>query len=169
MRNDLLLRGADLLEADANNPNGIKFDLGVWVKPSSTGAEEPVFYTFPEPVEKLPVNCETTACAVGLFCLSGQFEKDGLGYEFHQQSGGYILIPTFTDKDGDKFDTFQAAAQLFRISHDDAQYLFDPDSYDVVAGAGAELDVAARIRNFIKGEIDYDYHPAYKDDHATDD
>src|SRR6266403_4799676 len=87
MRADLLRRGAELLEADANNPEGIKFDLGTWAADArinlATGYRDPrdkQLYKYKDN-EVVPVNCGTQACAFGLFALSGAFKEEGLGYK----------------------------------------------------------------------------------------
>jgi len=63
-----LLKLADLLEADAKNKKGVKFDLGTWGNLNEGTPEEEV------------ISCGTTACAAGLAAMSGAFKKEGLGY-----------------------------------------------------------------------------------------
>ncbi len=171
MREDLLIRGAELLEADAAKPDGIQFDLATWVKPSirQEGADIYAFATVPE--EKPPISCATSACAMGLFCLSGAFEEEGLSYHFAKHGGGYVLLPDLTDDTGYQRDGFLAAAYLFDISYEDASYLFDPDNYpaDKLTGAQAELYVADRIREYTLGNIDEPYHDDYRNRNHDDD
>jgi len=164
MREELLIRGAELLEADAAKPDGVQFDMATWVKPSvrQEGADAYAFAFVPE--EKPPISCATSACAMGLFCLSGAFEEEGLSYHFAKHGGGYVLLPNITDDAGYQRDGFLAAAELFDISYEDASYLFDPDNYpdNKVTGAEAELYVANRIREYILGNIDEQYHDDYR-------
>jgi hypothetical protein len=152
---DRLERLAKLLDDDAANEKGVKFDLGVWAGPSDM-----VNRTFPGQPETVPVSCETTACAMGLAAISREFAAEGLDYKFDPRfSGGYILLPTMMDRDGELQEGFGAAQELFGISYDDATYLFDPEHYDEVpTGADGERFVAQRIRDFVKGDIDDEFY-----------
>ncbi len=81
MRTDLLLRFADLLEADANNPEGVKFDLGAWAQDSrldlnKMSPDEVEQLLYPTTIETVPVNCGTAACALGLAAISGAFKDE---------------------------------------------------------------------------------------------
>jgi hypothetical protein len=134
MHSDRLLKLAELLEADAANPVGIQFDLGVWGEADS---DQPV-----------SLSCGTQACAMGLAVLSGAFEQYGL---LNGANVPYLIIPEmvaipgFTNPVG-----FAAAERLFGILYDDAVRLFSPDYYaGVTVGAEGELVVASRIREFV--------------------
>lgn len=132
-----LLRLADLLDADAKNEAGVKFNLSGWGS-SSTGAPA-------------NVSCGTTACAMGLAVLSGAFEQDGLRNGFGPRSCS--VIPYF--QTGQKVVSgFKAAANLFGISHKAAEWLFQDDHYrkSQWTGAAGERAVARRIRKFVAGE-----------------
>ena len=154
---DRLLRLADLLEDDALKPDGVRFDLGTWVTPSGSN------HYLSKPAS-IPVDCNTSACAIGLACISGEFAKYGLTYFFRpmdafSQSSG--LLPAL-EQNGDVFTAFDAVEVLFNIGHNDALYLFDPDYYPLEKrrGSVAELYVAERIREFLQGRIDRAYHPS---------
>lgn len=120
-----LLKLADLLEADAKNKKGIRFDMGTWGEVND---------------EAKPLSCGTTACAMGLAALSGIFKRAGVGYYITR--GGGLLI---TMNGGG--DAVGAAQDLFSISHAEAVYLFT-ESEEV--GAKGERAIAARIRRFVK-------------------
>lgn len=164
MHTDRLERLAKLLEADAANEKGARFDLGCWAIPS-TPQVKTVYgertTVWAEKLDMVPMDCGTTACALGLAAISGEFKAEGLtcGYT-PMMSGGFTLVPTMGDYDG-----FHAARKLFGISYEDAQYLFDPDCYDgTPEGAKGERFVAQRIRDFANGTIDKHFHPDTHDE-----
>lgn len=158
MRADLLTRGAELLEADAAKGDGVRFDLSTWASPYE---DNPFNTRGFNTNEKPSLNCNTKACAMGLFCLSGAFEKEGLSYDLDPRfDGSYTLNPSY-----DGWDGYTAAAELFDISHDEAERLFSPAEYDETKGAKAELAVAARMRALAAGEnILVDPEEDYEDD-----
>lgn len=166
MHVERLRRLEALLRADAVNATGAKFDLGTWVAPATS--VDRVFEGEHKP-EAVPVNCNTSACAMGLAVISGAFEADGLFAHYEpvlRQAGkarGYHLIPAMKVADIDDYQArgFGAAEKLFDISENDAVYLFDPGRYIVNKGAEAEIDVADRIRDFCEGRIDHMAHPDY--------
>lgn len=121
-----LLKLADLLEADAKNKNGIKFDMGLWGQVGDL---------------KKPLSCGTTACAMGLAALSGEFKRAGLSYKL----AGRQLLIRFKGRG----DSVQAAARLFDISHKDAEYLF---IWSGGTGAQGERRAAERVRSFVAGK-----------------
>lgn len=175
MHVERLRRLEALLRADAVNATGAKFDLGTWVAPATS--VDRVFEGESTP-EAVPVNCNTSACAMGLAVLSGAFEADGLCAYYqpvYGQAGktrGFQLIPAMKVADVDDYQErgFGAAEQLFDISENDAVYLFDPGRYIVTKGAEAEIDVADRIRDFCEGHIDRDAHPdTAREDNEYDD
>jgi|SRR5882672_5514193 len=155
MRADLLLRGAEALEADAANPEGIKFDLGTWAADARIDLVHS--YLTPEIRKKyqytqgevIPVNCGTQACAFGLFALSGAFKEEGLSYIIVAGTLRPIL------KRGQQtFLEWDAVNELFNIDDGQSQRLFSAANYDQDQrqGATAELAVAARIRRLIANE-----------------
>lgn len=127
-----LLKLADLLEADAKNKKGIKFDLSTW------GCSEDA------PVS---ISCGTTACAMGLAVVSGAFKRAGLQNYYED---GSRICPYYKGKDG-----FDAAAALFEISAGAADFLFSRDRYPSYKriGAAGEKFVAKRIRDFVAGKV----------------
>lgn len=126
-----LLKLADLLEADAKNKKGVKFDLSDW------GYAEN---------KKKPISCGTTACAMGLAVASGAFKREGLRSTY----GDGFLLPLHRDREG-----FSAAESLFDIGHDASTFLFSDSYYPrgKTKGAIGELFVAKRIRDFVAGKV----------------
>lgn len=165
---------ASLLRADAANPTGVKFDLGVWAAPGDpTQDGSTTHYEFDQPLPKqdvtsldgakvkpIPMTCNTFACALGLAAIYPEFQKQGLNYTFLYGGPDAMIgamIPTFEGDTG-----WNAGAKFFDIAQDDSRYFFDPDCYDSVPReAEGELFVAQRIENFIDGIIDADQHPAH--------
>lgn len=147
MRKDLLLKAAELLEADAVNTTGVKFDLCNWARPADleeTG-------DLPPNDGPVAINCGTTACAMGLFALSGQFE--GLKLELTQHFNSKIWIPVYRNVDDNALaEGYQAAVKLFDIPESDAENLFSPYGYTHTEGATAELEVARRIRDLVAAD-----------------
>jgi hypothetical protein len=140
MNKERLLKLADLLEADAANPIGLKFDLGVW------GTTEPDdFHDDAPPAPPVSISCGTSACAMGLAVLSGAFADAGL---FNGSFSKSRIVPEMRASGACGFD---AAAELFDIDETSANHLFDAACYPrgKRTGAEGERDVAARIREFV--------------------
>jgi hypothetical protein len=139
-----LLKLADMLEEDAKNRKGIKFDLDVVAK-KSDGDE-----FLPEEVPT--VSCGTTACAVGLACVSGAFKRSGLTYRID----GFGLMP-FLDK-SETISGWKAVDVFFDLTERESSFLFIPEYYpfDKRTGAKGERYVAKRIRNFVAGKFTQD-------------
>lgn len=137
MRKDLLERLATLLETDATNPTGIKFDMRIWAKKSGEDTVRNYYHD-----DVVQANCGTTGCAFGLAAISGAFKDDGLTYDII----GGRLTPTFDGR-----IEYDAAAALFELERHDAEKLFDPFFYEATqrVGAEAELEVARRIRELV--------------------
>lgn len=133
MRTDRLLRLAALLEEDAANDKGIKFDLGQWAE-----------VTDPDN----PVSCGTQGCAIGLALVSGIFKDEGFGSQFQRQYHPTYLPPGW--QKGNAIGGWSAIQAFFEIDHDQAIELFLMDSYVIVKGAEAELEVADRIRRMCR-------------------
>lgn len=136
-----LLKLADLLEADAANKRGVKFDIGTW------GCSSDVI---PAP------DCGTTACAMGLAALSGAFRRAGLeGRWAGDALGEKRLEITFKGRGSPR----AAAMCVFEISNEDASFLFMPSAYEgyglgsLPSGAKGERIVAKRIRDFVAGKV----------------
>lgn len=173
---DRLLRLSDLLDRDAANEKGVKFDLGTWADKSdhSNWLEN----------SPVPVDCGTTACAMGLAAISGEFAKEGLIAHFEPVAPWnnvpygpplhYTLYPMIVTTDyrgiARNCSGFEAAEKLFNITEDDAHYLFDSDSYEgTPRGAEGERFVAQRIRDFTEGKIDEQHHKSFRDPSDYDD
>lgn len=177
MNTERLRQLANLLHADAANPNGVKFDLGVWASPGDpTKTDEATSYKFDEPlpdldlahfdgakVKPIQVSCNTFACALGLAALDPEFQKQGLSYTFlhgHRDVWVGNMIPTFDGEMG-----WDAGAKFFGITVDDSRYFFDPDCYaSTPREAEGELFVAQRVENFIDGIVEWDQHPSNRDE-----
>lgn len=146
MNKENLLKLADMLEADAANPTGLKFDLGVIVELDTL----PVSADY-----KIPMSCGTSACAMGLAMLSGQFEK--LGYIIRRLQDEVDIAEIDPTWDGKIVTFVHAAKQLFEITDEQAVWMFSPDYYDrTPQGAEGELRVAQRIRGLVKHGDVYD-------------
>lgn len=147
MRKDLLIKGAEVLEADAVNPEGIKFNLSTWASDAridlATAYSDPsTRQYYYKDAEVVPVNCGTQACAMGLFAISETFKDEGLSYETVGGKLRPILkqgILTYRD--------WEAVTHLFDINTSDSWRLFSSEYYDRRTGAPAEMEVAARMRH----------------------
>lgn len=137
MNKKRLLKLADLLEADADNKKGMKFDLGTVGQPVSGLLTEK---------SDVGLNCGTVGCAIGLACISGAFARAGLGFEL----GSFEIWPTFNG-----IRSFDAAATgVFGLTEEESDWLFMPEGYDrsTPTGARGERKVAKRIRDFVAGK-----------------
>lgn len=120
---------ADALEANAANPTGMKFDLGVWLDPGDT----------------LPtMNCGTVGCAVGLAMLLPALQAEGLGGQLSVWNGK--PAPKFESNFG-----WDAVTRFFDLGYIPSTHLFDAAEYKdgPTHGAEAELRVAKRIREYL--------------------
>lgn len=135
-----LLKLADLLEADAKNKKGMRFDLNI------VGFSYDV-----EETGAVRLDCSTAACAMGLASLSGAFKRAGLSYVY---TGGW-LNNISTTINGRKVMYDRAAMRIFGISLRQADFLFTPSFYpdDKLTGAIGERFVAKRIRDFVAGKV----------------
>lgn len=135
-----LLKLADLLEADAKNKKGIKFDLCTFCTTKSPD---------------YPVSCGTRACAIGLAALSGAFKRQGLEFEFRNEDDEPELYFIFEDME--TWDGFVVAERFFDLERYEANFLFATHAVTINngAGAGAERALAKKIRKFVAtGELD---------------
>ena len=144
-----LLKLAGLLEADAKNKKGIKFDLGTWAKPASLdyGAQ----YASAKEATAPAYDCGTAACAVGLALVSGAFVREGLTIAAKKWSlyrtDDFIAVPKFG-----RLREFSAVNKFFALTKDQSGFLFQPYAYRNTKGAAAERAVAKRIRDFVAGK-----------------
>lgn len=141
-----LLKLADMLEADAKNTKGLKFDLEHVGIPSAffeTDFDE----TFGLPDFKPEVSCGTTGCAMGLAAISGEFKKAGLSFMMRDDN---IVV---TAINGHGVDYIFAAERVFGLKQIGASFLFNPDWYpqSKIKGAVGERFVAKRIRSLVAG------------------
>lgn len=124
-----LLKLADLLEDDAKNRRGVKFDFLDWGQVSNPDK---------------PVSCGTTACAMGLAAISGAFKRAGLTFDSERQ------IIRFKGTAG----AVDAARHVFDLDLEAASFLFtDMAGLPDLQGAKGERAVAKRIRDFVAGKI----------------
>lgn len=125
-----MLTLADLLDANAANEKGAKFDLSDW----GSNASGNIF----------PIDCGTTVCAIGLGCLSPVLQKEGLKYE----TSGIRFFPRFDGRGG-----IGAINIFFGLRGMEFDDLFQPECAqrrgDPTKGADAERRVAQRIRKFV--------------------
>ncbi len=157
MKVDLLLRLADLLEADAANPNGVCFDLSDWSHPMSADLKASNDdETWARDMDVIPVNCNTAACAVGLAAISGAFEAEGLRWKIEPTFGDEsrlrgFLVPFVEGQP--HMVGFHAAKVVFDLTDVEVFSLFDPDhyAYEKRKGAESEREVARRIRALVAG------------------
>lgn len=135
-----LLKLAGLLEADAKNKKGICFDI------SNVGRPVDMEKRFKR--NQVPIDCGTTACAMGLAAITGAFARAGLSF----CTDGFWV---HTKWNGRKTDYDIAATRLFNITNDQAHFLFTPHSYprEKREGAVGERFVAKRIRDFVAGKV----------------
>lgn len=128
-----LLKLAELLDADAKNRKGIKFDMSNWGK-------------IGDPAK--PISCGTQACAMGLAALSGAFKRAGLSYYIEDNFLHFKM-------NGVLCDGYTAAAELFDINPWQADDLFSPSLGKNDEGAAGERAKAKEIRQFVKtGDLD---------------
>jgi hypothetical protein len=128
-----LLKGADLLVADAKRPDGIQFDMSTYGRTTSPEA---------------PHSCGTTACAMGLFGLSGAFKRAGFEVTLIERNGNYTLRPR-----GGSFA--ECGMALFGLNYDTYASIFaSDDESGHWTGAEGELKMAHRLRHFERtGEV----------------
>lgn len=132
MKTNRLLRLASLLDNYQDSSNVPEFYLGSW-----GDVEHKRKWLFGH-----KVSCNTTACAVGLACLSGEFDADGLEYMEDESS----IWPVFA---GQK--EWFAVQVFFGLTSDQSYDLFDMRSYDgAIRGAQAAKEVSARIRELVQ-------------------
>lgn len=156
-----LMKLADLLEADASNKKGVRFDLGTVADPwDKVLVEEDANGGWPystyktQPGYTPAANCGTVACAMGLAAVSGVFKRSGLTYEIEGTNIDIVL-------DGAIRAYEHAAMDFFALTEAEANWLFTPDFYTnkhgeyvEVKGAKGERRVAKRIRTLIAGNAD---------------
>lgn len=138
MKSDLLLKLADMLDADADNEKGMKFDItnvGIFVGSSQE-----------RDTWQPGLNCNTVGCAMGLAMMSGEFPD--LSFK-HYYEGSDDLVPMYG---GQRTCYDDAAAYVFDIGLNTARYLFSPAYYPpgLRTEAEGERAVAARIRLLVK-------------------
>lgn len=131
-----LLKLADLLEANAKNEKGAKFDLSGW-----GGSEQ----------GPVAVSCGTTACAAGLAVISGAFKRAGL---FNASGSPDGIHPGLHVTKHNRLYGFDALEKLFDLGFQESSWLFSDGYYprELRRGAKGERAVAKRIRDFVAGK-----------------
>jgi hypothetical protein len=139
--NRRLLKLAALLLVDAKNKKGIKFDIGTVGRVSDPTKEE------------IPLDCGTTACAMGLAAISGAFKKQGLTAISRTSDDGESN-QLWCAWNGRIRDYCRTAMSLFGITQDQANYLFSPWTYpwNKKTGAAGEKEVVRRIHLVVEGK-----------------
>jgi hypothetical protein len=135
-----LLKLADMLEEDAKNRKGLKFDMSDW----GSGEDK-----------TKPISCGTTACAMGLAGLSGAFKRAGLKTVLLGDDKAFWIDINFDGPAGSTNGAYGSAQLLFNITSKEADFLFIPEFYpfDKLTGAKGERYVAERIRDFVAGKV----------------
>jgi hypothetical protein len=133
IKTERLSRLATLLENGTAESMGLKFNLYNW---SETGEKRGGFLWLKK------TRCHTAACAIGMACLSGEFDADNLEFELW----GDTFIPLYAGNRG-----WSAVMEFFGLTDKQSFHLFSQKRYDgPTAGPQAEKNVAKRIRAFIK-------------------
>ena len=132
-----LTRLADLLEGYSERPGVPAFSLDSW---SETQLQRRGMLWWAEQVQ-----CHTTACAVGLACLTETFKDDGLTWYL----SGTTIVPKYRAA-----EEWKAVQSFFGLSKRQAIKLFDGDDYDgPIHGPDAAKAVAAEIRKLIAAPV----------------
>jgi len=135
MNVDRLQHLSGLLRKDAADPTGVKFDLSSW---ASTREHN----------ETPKMSCGTAACAIGVACLSKEFEDEGFSYEISSYRYPEINItPKFKHSIG-----WFAVRNFFELDRFECAWLFYDSNYTITTGAEAELEVANRIDQLIAND-----------------
>lgn len=144
MQKRRLLKLAAMLQADAKNKKGIQFNIDTLGRPS-----EPARLF--EKGRIIPLDCGTTACAMGLAALSGKFERAGLSYLVNNH---WISQQILMKWKGRLLDYDKSAMKLFNITLEQAYYLFSPWTYPKTkkTGAAGEREVVRRIKRIVAGK-----------------
>lgn len=132
IQTERLERLANLLDDHVRDSSGRTFDLETWGERKTRRGG----FLWLSHVE-----CGTTACAVGLACLSGQFAADGLSYIIDDGE----LYPIYAG-----LNEWSAVCHFFGLTEKQAVRLFMHRSYAVSAGPVAATAVAARIRGMLQ-------------------
>jgi len=128
-----LSRLATLLENNKAAALGLEFNLSEWTE-GKVKTEGPFW-------NRRKNICHTSACAVGLACLSGEFATDNLMFDASETS----IEPCYA---GHK--SWKAIEAFFGLTETEARHLFHERAYDgATIGHQAELNVAKRIRALI--------------------
>lgn len=93
-------------------------------------------------------NCGTVSCAAGHACSIPSFRKAGLvmEYDYTMYAGLKVFMVKYKSD-----ESFDALAQFFGISSEDAEFLFNPQQYNQYFYANITTkQVANRIRKYVE-------------------
>lgn len=159
MKSDLLLKLADMLEADAAKADGIKFDMNYVVEfPDLENDEDEIAKLYPVGQPPIAMSCGTSACAMGLAMLSGEFPE--LSYTVQHDynlDGSLAAVSVYPTIGGLRTNYDAAAVDVFEIDQHQSHFLFSPAYYSddqPTTGAEGERFVAQRIRDFVAFNVE---------------
>ncbi len=150
-----------LLITDANNPDGVRFNMNYWLGTHNPGNPfTPMFNKFTsEDHERFTMSCNTHACALGLACLDPELRAEGLDFRVSSADlqNSARMVPVFSG-----VTEFDAGQTFFGLTSDETLHLFSAYRYENTTGREAELEVARRVRRFIEK---YSKQETSADDH----
>jgi hypothetical protein len=136
-----------LLRADAENPEGVRFNLATWISYSIPDTV-PTDMLYTRAISLWPdsfvpsISCNTTACAGGLAAMHPPFQEQGLSFTISYKGS---MTPTYEGK-----QDYVALAHFFDIPWDITDYFFSPNRYHLIpVGKEGELVVAGRIEDYL--------------------
>lgn len=151
MNKKRLLKLADLLDKNAANKKGLKFNLHNWGDSVVADDQTSGLIRSVDGNVRFTMDCNTTACGMGLAAISGAFKRAGLEYIISLH-GRAAFIYDFEMK-GVAMDGIEAAMELFGISRSQALALFVGDGQKRIRGVAAEMELARRIRYFVEYRV----------------
>lgn len=140
MKKQRLLKLADLMDTIADGKKRKKENLPIFCMPVFGAVRE----------GDKPLSCRTQACALGSAAISGIFKRQGLSFTLD----GNDINVTLKQKIGPPVQNFEAAVELFDLSHSEVFALFsDSALYDenrpLPDGVRGARKVAKVIREFV--------------------
>lgn len=133
MNKQALLKGAKMLDENARNFEGVRFDLYFWGHVHN---------------RRKKLSCSTSACAMGLFALSREFKR----LKARILATGSVMIVWGKNSDPDYTTSgIAAATALFDIPRSHAEALFIGISLpNFGRGAKAERGLARGLRAYVR-------------------
>jgi len=134
-----LKRLVKLLRKDADNPEGIQFDMGTWGRIED---------------KKNVLSCGTTACGMGLAALSGKFSFEAIlrkvWNDDTQSYEPYRILAMRRVGERKETDPITLAEETFGLGSTLAMEMFIPSPGFPSDGRAGELSLANRIEKFIE-------------------